>query len=94
MGSETETLSYQSSASVNVPNSGGQTFSGHQFNSNPNVVDIPNVVDPLSLTDFQQSQSVRFVYEDKSEFMLAFGRGDDGVRQQFAGYTNIGEDIC
>ena len=71
------------------------TFTGgEKFQGNPDVVNIPNVEDPLDLTDFQQSMSVRFVYSDTSEFTIAFGRETNGgLRIQFAGYTNIGVNV-
>ena len=89
---ETETLTHLSSADITV---NGENFNGGQrFNSNPSVVNIPNVQNPLALTPFQQSQSVRFVFTDTSDFVLAFGRANGGLRQQFSGYTNIGTDVC
>ena len=58
------------------------------------VSGIPQVTNPLALTEKQQSNSVRFVYTGVSEFVIKFGRAGGGNRIQFAGYTNIGVDVC
>jgi len=86
----TQSVQYVSSADI-VSN--GQTFTGGQ-QWNATVDSIPNVVDPSDMTPFQQSQSVRFLYSDTSDFVIGFGRTGGGRMQQFAGYTNIGVDVC
>jgi len=88
---EEHSLVYDSNANI-VTN--GQTFGGQQFNANRAVTSIPEVQDPQSLTPFQQSQSVRFVFTNTSDFVIGFGRAGGGIRQQFAGYTNIGVNVC
>ena len=50
--------------------------------------------DPELLTPKQQSNSVRFLYTQRSDFVIGFGRAGNGNKQQFAGYTNIGVDVC
>ena len=81
-------------ASSGRPGEEGQFNGGHMFRG-ADVGDIPDVTDPKNMTDYQQSMSARLLYTDTSEFVLAFGRDKNaGLRIQFAGYTNVGEDIC
>ena len=85
-------LGYSGSSDITA---NGEAFTGGEmFQADPDAGGITDVTDPLSLTAFQQSQSARFLYADKSSWVMAFGRGDKGGRHQFAGYTNIGADIC
>ena len=92
MGGSGPYLNYTGSADITA---NGETFTGGEmFQADPAAGGITDVTDPLSLTAFQQSQSARFLYADKSSWIMAFGRGDKGGRHQFAGYTNIGADIC
>ena len=92
MGGSGAFLGYTGSADITA---NGETFTGGEmFQADPAAGGIDDVTDPLSLTDFQQSQSARFVYTSTSSWVMAFGRGDKGGRHQFAGYTNIGADIC
>ncbi|EJK65103.1 hypothetical protein THAOC_14087, partial [Thalassiosira oceanica] len=84
----------QQSGSTDIT-ANGQTFtSGDMFVADPAAGGITDVTNPLALTDFQQSQSARLVYSGTSSWLMAFGRGSQGGRHQFAGYTNIGQDIC
>ena len=89
-----ETLSVQYDSSAYITSNGQMFTGGREFRSHPQVTSIDDVVDPQLLTPFQQSQSVRFVFTDRSDFVIGFGREGNGNRQQFAGHTNIGVDVC
>ena len=75
----------------NVPGVG----MGKRWSADPDVTSIPDVTDPLALTDFQQSMSVRFIYWETSSFTLGFARETaGGNKQQFTGATNTGSIVC
>ena len=85
-GNETDHLQGPTSHSPD-----GMTASGLRWDADPDVTSVDDVTDPLSMTDEQQSNSVRFIYSDRSSFTLGFGRSSSGGnRQQFAGETNVG----
>ena len=82
---EAHGLEYVSNATVVA---GGQTFTGgEQFNAVVNG--IPDVQNPESLTPFQRSNSVSFVYTNVSDFVVGFGRTSKIGRgkQQFTGFV-------
>ncbi|EJK77897.1 hypothetical protein THAOC_00239 [Thalassiosira oceanica] len=86
---EEDSAEYVSNATIIA---GGQTFTGgEQFNAGGKG--IPDVQDPQSLTPFQQSQSVSFLYTDAADFVIGFGRASNTGRGkvQFAGVNACNE---